>query len=258
MGPCNESEIRISAYVDGVLDGDAAERLESHLRECVACATCVERERRLQSALRGVTTLRAPDRLRAKVSAAVRAAAPTPARPGPRAPVRRFALAAGLVAALLGGYGLGTWQHRTTADDHIPATVLNAHIRSLQAAHLVDVRSSDRHQIKPWFDGRLDYSPPVPNLDSFGYELVGGRLDYVFGRPTAALVYGHGSHVINLFLWPHSDGVGPARTDSDRGYHWIHGTAGNVTFCAISDLNQAELDRFVTLVRAQLNASPAS
>jgi anti-sigma factor RsiW len=144
------------------------------------------------------------------------------------------------------------------AEDHIPATVLNAHIRSLQAAHLVDVRSSDRHQIKPWFDGRLDYSPPVPNLDSLGYVLVGGRLDYVFGRPTAALVYGRRSHVINLFLWPHSDGAGPARTDSDRGYHWIHGSAGNVTFCAISDLNPAELARFVTVLRAELNASPAS
>jgi anti-sigma factor RsiW len=163
-----------------------------------------------------------------------------------------------VVAALLGGYGLGTWQHRPTPEDRIPATVLNAHIRSLQAAHLVDVRSSDRHQVKPWFDGRLDYSPPVPNLDSLGYQLVGGRLDYVFGRPTAALVYGRRAHVINLFLWPHNDGAGPARTDSDRGYHWIHGSAGNVTFCAISDLNPAELDRFVTLLRAELNASPAS
>jgi len=257
MGPCNDFDARISAYVDGLLDRAASESLEAHLRECVACATCVERERRLQSALRGVADLRAPDRLRNRVAAAVRAAAPAPTTM-PARRVWRFALAAGLGAALLGGYALGTWEHRSPDSGHIPATVLNAHIRSLQAAHLVDVRSSDQHQVKPWFNGRLDYSPPVPNLASVGYELVGGRLDYVFGRPTAALVYGRQSHVINLFLWPGTDNAGPAKSYSDRGYHWIHGTAGTVTFCAISDLNQADLDRFVAMMRAQLNGPPTS
>lgn len=258
MGACDGFDIQISAYVDGELEGISATSVEAHLAECIACATRVERERRLQSALRATAPPRAPEALRSRVEAALRAAAPEPPHWRWQGVARWAGLAATLLLAVLAGRRWGA--DRMAHDDGpaIPESVLTAHIRSLQEEHLVDVRSSDQHAVKPWFTGRLDYSPPVPVLDSAGYRLVGARLDYVFDRPTAAIVYGRRDHVINLFLWPADAGAAPAQSRTARGYHWIHGTAGPVVFCVISDLNEAELQRFVALVQADLRGATRS
>ena len=125
-----------------------------------------------------------------------------------------------------------------------------SHVRSLMLpGRDVDVASSDQHTVKPWFNGRLTFSPPVKKLDGAGFELVGGRLDYLDRQKVAALVYKRRSHVINLFVWPAADrSARPPRTLTDQGYHVIHWSEGDLTYWAVSDLNEAELREFVDLI----------
>jgi anti-sigma factor RsiW len=112
--------------------------------------------------------------------------------------------------------------------------------------HLVDVASTDQHNVKPWFNGRLDMSPAVPRLDSLGFPLVGGRLDYVTGRPVAVVVYGRRQHMINVFSWPTTDASSLApMASTENGYHLVHWRTGGTDVWAVSDLNLAELQQFV-------------
>jgi anti-sigma factor RsiW len=119
---------------------------------------------------------------------------------------------------------------------------------------LTDVPSSENHTVKPWFAGKLDFSPPVVDLGAEGFPLVGGRLDYAAGRPVAALVYRRGKHLINLFVWPSASAHESAEAAGSRqGYNLLFWTRGQTTFWAISDVNAAELRRFAGLVRARLS-----
>ena len=130
---------------------------------------------------------------------------------------------------------------RYSRRDVLAQDVLSAHLRSLAGTHLLDVPSSDQHTVKPWFGGKLDFSPPVNDVS--GFPLLGGRIEYLDGHPAAALVYGRHNHVINLFIWPAgSAGQGMA---SRNGYHLVHWPDGGMVFWAVSDLNEAELGQFV-------------
>ncbi len=127
---------------------------------------------------------------------------------------------------------------------------MESHIRSLQVSHLTDVGSSDGHTVKPWFRDKLDFSPHVPDLAQEGYVLSGGRLDYVAGRPVAALIYHRRLHVINLFTWPAAnDETKAVRSMSRQGFHIRHWQTSGMTYWAISDLNDQEMDDFVGLIR---------
>jgi len=128
--------------------------------------------------------------------------------------------------------------------------ILSSHIRSLMPGHLVDIASTDQRNVKPWFNGRVNMSPAVPRLDSLGFPLIGGRLDYVSGRAVAVIVYGRRQHLINVFSWPVADApaLAPAAS-TEKGYHLVHWRNGGTEVWAVSDLNLAELGQFVAAFR---------
>jgi anti-sigma factor RsiW len=133
--------------------------------------------------------------------------------------------------------------------------LVDDHVRSLQFNHLSDVISTDRHTVKPWFDGKLDFAPPVVDLAQQGYPLVGGRLDYLNGRAVAVMVYRYKLHPINLYVWPGNDaGAPPPRIYEQQGYHLAHWSAAAMNYWAITDAGEAELNGFIT----DLLAHPAS
>ena len=252
MAQCEGFDIQLSAYVDGELEELGVAGVEAHLKECPACTRRVEGERRLRAAFRThLAPVHASEELRADVREAIAAAgreATASRKPGGR-PWRAahwFALAATIAVAVVGGRQWALWSlARRTAP--LEAELLTAHVRSLQLSHLTDVPSSEHHTVKPWFAGKLDYSPPVPELDSLGFRLIGGRLDYVRGRPTAVIVYGRRQHIINLFLWPSGDSTVATKVETDRGYNSVHGAGGGIAYWAISDLDVTELRQFVDL-----------
>ena len=161
-------------------------------------------------------------------------------------PWRPLALAASFV--LVVAISSGTTWYVTASDrqDQLAAEVVASHLRSMQAQHLTDVPSSNQHTVKPWFDGKLDLSPPVVDLADKGFPLFGGRLDYIDNHPVAALVYRSNRHVINLFVWTRrSGGIAPSPPAEIQGYHLREWRQGDMTFWAVSDVEGSELDRFV-------------
>ena len=223
--------------------------------------TETEFERRLSAAIREeMPTLHAPEELRQRVRAAINSAA-TPTRwerwgGGPYSSTTRWlALAASLALVAVGGTVGYQVAERRAGEGALADQVLASHVRSLMPGHLTDVVSSDQHTVKPWFNGKLDYSPPVPDFTTQGFPLLGGRLDYVGGRPVAALVYGRRQHVINVLLWPAIAAAEGPSVRTRQGYHVLHWTAGDYTWWVASDLGLSELQEFAGLLRADQTRS---
>ncbi len=242
-----ELERQLDVYVDGELAPDEADAVAAHLGACDPCARLHAARITLRGAIQEeLPGLRAPEPLRRRVQTALREAARLPTRSAPAGGWRWLALAASLAAVGFGGWFLG--QRRGT-EEGLTGQVLASHVRSLMPGHLTDVLSSDQHTVKPWFNGRLDFSPSVYDFAGRGFPLIGGRLDYLGGRPVAALVYGRREHVINLFVWPATaNPVEGTASTTRQGYHLFRWTASGYTYVLASDLNVSELTDFQHLL----------
>lgn len=156
---------------------------------------------------------------------------------------RWLAIAAAVLLALSGTWNIVLLRSRVDSRQLLAGDVLSAHVRSLAGTHLLDVPSSDQHTVKPWFNGKLDFAPPVKEVE--GFPLLGGRLEYFEGHPAAALIYGRRNHTINLFTWPSAPTAEGSETRN--GYHLDSWSSNGMAFWAISDLNETELRQFVSL-----------
>jgi anti-sigma factor RsiW len=243
-------EAQVDAHLDGELAGGEARALEAHLSQCPDCARFRNGRLELRAAIAArVPAFQAPDALRSRVRAALETAAraDAPHRFSLLGLWRPLALAGSLAVVALGSWNLSL---RHAAGETLADDVLGSHIRSLMPGHLTDVLSSDQHTVKPWFNGRLDFSPPVHDFAGQGYPLLGGRLDYVNGRAVAALAYGRRQHLINVFLWPATRGPSDApRTRDRQGYHLLHWTTADYAYWVVSDLGPTELHDFARKVQ---------
>jgi anti-sigma factor RsiW len=230
----------LQAELDGELDATAAAALAEHRASCPVCRANESVIMGARQALRRATYHRAGPELMGAVASRIGAQRPLLGR-RMRLPWRGLA-AFGAGAALAAAIVL-MWV--PAGHQGIVAALVDDHVRALQPGHLLDVVSTNQHTVKPWFDGRLDFSPPVKNLGDQGFPLLGGRLDYLHGRAVAVLVYSHGKHLVELFVWPAAGSVAePARADL-QGYHLIHWRAGGMSLSAVSDVEPAALEEFV-------------
>src|SRR5258705_683500 len=227
---CDLTQRFVPGYLDGELDLLRTIEMETHLKSCAACARELESQQALREALRrGSLAYAAPAGLRVRIQSSLGASTPTkdPERASAWYTLRTWQWAAAfdvLVICTGTAWQLVPGLHGPSNNQRLAAEVFASHLRSLEANHLMDVASTDQHTVKPWFDGKLDFSPPVEDLASDGYPLVGGRLDYLEGREVAALVYQRRKHFINVLLWPDASGLSSARAVEscpwDKLFRW--------------------------------------
>jgi anti-sigma factor RsiW len=256
---CEQARLLLHPYLDGELDAGQSLQIVEHLSHCVACNQSRAQVERLSKILaQSDLRMAAPAALKERVQAAL--------LPSKRPTVisdwqRRFALAvvaATLLAAVAFEIGRSA-RFGKASQELLASEVTAAHLRSLQAEHLVDVRSSDRHTVKPFFSGKLDFSAPVVDLSDHGFELVGGRMDVLDVHPVAAYVYRKRKHVINVFVWSTSEPATSAIEElTSRGYSVLHWTGSGRVCWVISDLNPSELREFAADFRQRLDATPGT
>ena len=261
---CGESEILLNALIDGELDAGHARDVEQHVAACSACAEVLTEFREVHDAVSGAgLKMTAPAHLRSRIEKALplpsaRVVAPRKFfQPSRRTFFGGFAVGTALSAALAASLVLtvvGTDQQQTIANE-----VVSAHIRSLQAGHLMDVETSDQHTVKPWFNGRLDVAPPVIDLTAQGFRLLGGRLDYIDGEPVASVVYQRRKHIINLFVARRlGASQASARLEAIQGYNVRNWSEAGLDFWAVSDIAPDELNEFGQMIVAALHPTGSS
>jgi anti-sigma factor RsiW len=242
---CQEMQNLMHGYMDDELDLLNNLQVEQHLQACPACA----REHRNQQALRSALTtgslyFHAPAKLQRSVRSQLRASVKGESKPGLWS-WRWLAVAGSLALIAIIVLRLAFIQSGPARDELLAQEVVSGHVRSLMANHLTDVGSTDQHTVKPWFDGKLDFSPQVTDLTSQGFTLIGGRLDYLDNRPVAALVYQRRQHFINLFIWPETaESGGRNKMMVRQGYNLIYWHRAGMVYWAVSDLNASELQEF--------------
>jgi anti-sigma factor RsiW len=256
---CDDAHMLLDAYVDGELDLVRGIEIEKHMEGCQPCARAVENLRALGSAMRsGGLYYQPPASLGPRLEKALRRAGRSEARPK-RFGWQLIALAASLLLAVYLVARLSPGIPHDASSNLVAQETLDSHLRSLMPGHLTDVQSTDQHTVKPWFNGKLDYSPPVTDFAPQGFPLTGGRLDSLNGRAVAVLVYQRRQHLINVYVWPAPGSADASVGENVRqGYNMIHWTRGGMNWWVVSDLNHDELNSFANLLRAAPASVPAA
>jgi anti-sigma factor RsiW len=254
---CQQAKSLVAPYADGELEAASILELEPHLKTCPTCARELRNLQGLKKVLKqDALYFSAPAELRRRIKSEL----PSPAKAVPQRPAWNWTQ---LVTALSGAFAvclallLMVTQTRSRSGEPLSQEIVSSHVRSLMASHLMDVVSTDQHTVKPWFNGKLDFSPPVKDLAAEGFPLIGGRLDYLGGRSVAALVFQRQKHIINLFIWPSKEADSKAAPITpNQGYNPIHWSKAGMTFWAVSDLNEKELMEFVQDFAAATQETP--
>jgi anti-sigma factor RsiW len=244
---CVDARRFLQAHVDSELDVATSVDLTGHIKTCATCAAEQKSMNALKSALRQPPLrYEAPDSFHQEVRRMVRT-------PRKETYSRLFqsllfwkSLAFGSMAVAL--FAMMFRPAGISEQDELLNTAVASHVRSLMAEHLTDVASSDQHTVKPWFNGKIDFAPNVTDFAPQGFPLVGGRLDYLKGRPVAALVYRHNKHFINVFVWPESANSAKRSLENRRGYSVINRAMDGLHYCFVSDLNAKELVELANLI----------
>lgn len=247
---CDRTDIFLHAYFDNELDPMDAAEFECHLTVCPDCKGALEGLKSLRASFGSVQLYqKSPESLRRSVLREF--AISKPFVRSSRAPVRWLALAAAILLVAAVGWKLLSISREGDQQSILAVEIVDAHLRSLQPGHLTDVLSSDQHTVKPWFEGRLDFAPPVKDFTEQGFPLQGGRLDVIQGRTVAALIYGRHKHIVSVFLWPTNEKEAEPRSGSQNGYQWIAWRKGGMEFCAVSDTSPADLEQIQRLFSEQ-------
>lgn len=257
---CVNVPAELEAYADGELDveRDAAviAGISDHLVTCANCRAEVARIRQLSASLRKhLPRYTANDLLRARVGAMV-----VQSSRAPNKTLRTWkflALAASVLFAVVTTHDLATSGNTRAAHDSLNQELINAHIRSLMLDHLVDVPSSDRHTVKPWFEGKVNFAPSVFDFAADSFPLAGGRLDYANGREIASIVFHRGQHAINLFVWASDSSDADIRTISQNGFNIASWRRNHLQYSAVSSLNRTSLAQFAALYVARDSVTDA-
>jgi anti-sigma factor (TIGR02949 family) len=245
---CQEAQAVLHAYLDRELDPSVSLQYEQHMRECPTCGKALAEHQAMRSALHAESLyFPAPAELRERLRSSLR---PRRGRRWVGRPWRWLAVAACMALCAGLGFLAARLLIAPTTHERLIGEVAAAHIRSLQVEHLVDVRSSDRHKVKPWFSGKLNFAPPTLDLSGDNFPLEGGRLDYLDGRLVAAVVYRRRDHPINVFVWsdPAAE-LRDVRHDTRQGYQLFSWSTAGMNYWVVSDLDPAELRELVQRLR---------
>jgi len=260
----NEDSWKIDAFVDGELDLAGQLEMEQRMEHDDALRAHVASIRALSIAAREkADRSKAPAALRERISGLAKASRPQaePTLPRRQGVAQQLAsalngwldwrpLVVSMAAAVMLAVTLNAVLLRSSKQERLMDEAVASHVRSTVGTHLVDVLSSDHHTVKPFLSARLGFSPPVAELPLPGSLFVGGRVDYLDGRPVAALVYRQGEHIVNSFVWPDSAGNSNPEFATERGYRIAHWAQGGMHHCVISDVNREEFQRLVDAVRS--------
>ncbi len=248
---CDFNRTVLHGYLDGELDATRSADFERHLEGCRECATVLGSEESLRSSLqRSGLYESAPVALRKKIRADLAAATKSPS--GIRIPAWRW-LAVAASILLVAGVSWFSWprpaKDSASTVPFTAAEMIDAHVRSLQPGHLTDIASTDQHTVKPWFDGKLAFVPPVKDYADEGFPLIGARLDVLGGQNVAALVYTRRKHIINVFVMPTKEADTPIHQPGLRqGYQWRHWRRQGMEYCAVSDASDSDIYELAQLL----------
>lgn len=239
---CTICQTRLHGYLDQELDTATAADVAAHLASCAECTRLHDEVKLLKVSLKRLAThYPAPASLATNVFT-VDAPAPGFMERWRKWFAPAFSTAALALAAVL-------YVATPSSEQPLMDEAVSSHVRSLMGVHLNDVVSSDRHTVKPWFTGKLDFSPPVFDYSDQGFPLLGGRLDYLQHQTTAALSYGRAKHIINVFILPTQEADSPRQSQTIRGFNVVFWQASHMRFVVVSDVEKSELEAFSQLLR---------